>query len=149
MASSCRVRRFDGANDRRAGGLDGRATLLGVLVIDAANVIGSRPTGWWRDRAGAARGFTARVRATVSGGGLEAPVVVVLEGQARAGADEGDEGGVEVVHAAGEGDDTIAAVAEAHPGATVVTADRALAERVRAAGGEVVGPRWLLDRLVD
>jgi hypothetical protein len=25
-----------------------------MLVIDAANVIGSRPTGWWRDRPGAA-----------------------------------------------------------------------------------------------
>jgi hypothetical protein len=31
----------------------------------------------------------------------------------------------------------------------VVTADRGLAERVRAAGGTVVGPRWLLDRLDD
>lgn len=120
-----------------------------VLVIDAANVIGSQPTGWWRDRAGATRTFTARVRATVAAGGLEPPIALVLEGQARVGADEADEGGVEVVHAAGEGDDAIAAVAEAHPGAIVVTADRALAERVRAAGGEVVGPRWLLDRLVD
>jgi hypothetical protein len=25
-----------------------------VLVVDGANVVGSRPTGWWRDRAGAA-----------------------------------------------------------------------------------------------
>jgi hypothetical protein len=25
-----------------------------LLVSDAANVIGSRPTGWWRDRPGAA-----------------------------------------------------------------------------------------------
>lgn len=33
-----------------------------MVVIDAANVIGSRPTGWWRDRAGAAGVFTARVR---------------------------------------------------------------------------------------
>jgi 8-oxo-dGTP diphosphatase len=24
-------------------------------VIDASNVIGSRPDGWWRDRAGATR----------------------------------------------------------------------------------------------
>lgn len=23
------------------------------LVVDAANVVGSRPDGWWRDRAGA------------------------------------------------------------------------------------------------
>jgi hypothetical protein len=26
-----------------------------VLVVDGANVVGSRPDGWWRDRAGAAR----------------------------------------------------------------------------------------------
>jgi len=25
-----------------------------VLVVDVANVMGSRPDGWWRDRAGAA-----------------------------------------------------------------------------------------------
>jgi hypothetical protein len=31
----------------------------------------------------------------------------------------------------------------------VVTADRDLADRVRATGAEVVGPRWLLDRLTD
>ncbi|MEO5900713.1 MAG: hypothetical protein ABIR68_11380 [Ilumatobacteraceae bacterium] len=28
-----------------------------MLIIDAANVIGSRPTGWWCDRPGAARRF--------------------------------------------------------------------------------------------
>ncbi len=57
--------------------------------------------------------------------------------------------GVAVVHAPGEGDDTIAAIAATHHEAVVVTADRGLAERVRAAGGAVVGPTWLLDRLVD
>ena len=57
--------------------------------------------------------------------------------------------GVEVVHAPGEGDDTIAALAEANRGVVVVTADRGLAERVRAVNGKVVGPSWLLDQLVD
>jgi hypothetical protein len=56
-----------------------------MLVIDAANVIGSRPDGWWRDRAGATRAFTERVRATVIAGGLEPPVIIVVEGRARAG----------------------------------------------------------------
>ncbi len=120
-----------------------------MLVIDAANLIGSRPTGWWRDRPGATRQFTEQVRATVTAGLLEPPVTLVLEGRARAGADEGEVDGVEVVHAPGEGDDTIAAIAEAHHGVTVVTADRQLAERVRAASAEVVGPSWLLDRLID
>ena len=120
-----------------------------MLVIDAANVIGSRPTGWWRDRPGAARRFTERVRATVTAGRLDPPVTVVLEGQARAGADEAVVDGVEVVHAPGEGDDTIAAIAEAHREVIVVTADRELAERVRAANAKVVGPSWLLDQLVE
>jgi len=120
-----------------------------MLVIDAANVIGSRPTGWWRDRPGATRAFTERVRATVTAGQLGAPVTIVLEGRARAGADEAVVDGVEVVHAPGEGDDTIAAIAEANRDVVVVTADRELAERVRAANGKVVGPSWLLDQLVD
>ena len=57
--------------------------------------------------------------------------------------------GVEVVHAPGEGDDTITAIAGAHRHVVVVTADRELAERVRAVDAEVVGPSWLLDQLVD
>jgi hypothetical protein len=120
-----------------------------MLVIDAANVIGSRPTGWWRDRPGATRAFTERVRATVTAGRLRPPVTIVLEGRARAGADEADVDGVQVVHAPGEGDDTIAAIAEANLEVVVVTADRELSERVRAANGEVVGPSWLLEQLVD
>ena len=120
-----------------------------MLVIDAANVIGSRPTGWWRDRPGAARTFTERVRATVVAGHLDPPVTVVLEGHAKQGADEGVADGVEVVHAPGEGDDTIATIAQERPGVVVVTADRGLADRIRAADGEVVGPSWLLDRLVE
>jgi hypothetical protein len=120
-----------------------------VLVVDAANVIGSQPTGWWRDRPGAARRFTARVRATVAAGQMDPPVIVVLEGLARTGAAEDDVDGVAVVHAPGEGDDTIAALAASHTAVVVVTADRGLAERVRASAGTVVGPTWLLDRLVD
>jgi hypothetical protein len=48
------------------------------------------------------------VRATVVAGRLEPPVTVVLEGRFRAGAEESDLDGVAVVHAPGEGDDTIA-----------------------------------------
>ena len=76
-------------------------------------------------------------------------MTVVLEGQARSGADEATLDGVEVVHAPGEGDDTIATVAQGQREVIVVTADRGLAERVRAANGEVVGPSWLLERLVE
>jgi hypothetical protein len=119
-----------------------------MLLIDAANVVGSRPNGWWRDRPGAARTFVQRVRDATDAGRLSEPVVIVLEGQARKGATEGESGGVEVVHAQGEGDDTLAALADSGPRpVTLVTADRGLTERARKVGAEVVGPRWLLDRL--
>jgi hypothetical protein len=120
-----------------------------VLVVDAANVVGSRPTGWWRDRAGAARDLVAHVRAATHDGRLDAPVVVVLEGKARDGAPIGVVDGVEVVHAPGSGDDTIVdvVVAASDQAVTVVSADRGLADRVRAHGATVVGPNWLLDRL--
>jgi len=121
-----------------------------TLIVDAANVIGSRPDGWWRDRAGAARRFVDRVQGAVASGALTTPVVVVLEGQARAGAAAGTAGGVDVVHAPRSGDDTIADLATGSAGSiTVVTADRALGDRVRAVGATVVGPTWLLDRLPD
>lgn len=120
-----------------------------VLVIDAANVIGSRPTGWWRDRPAAARVFTERVRASVTAARIGLPVTIVLEGKARSGAAEAVVDGVSVVHALAEGDDTIVAIAEANSDVVVVTADRQLAARARAAHAEVVGPSWLLARLVD
>lgn len=118
-----------------------------MLIVDAANVIGSRPTGWWRDRSGATRRFVEEVRGGVTGGRLEPPVTVVLEGQGRAGAEEAAVAGVEVVHAPGAGDDTIVDLARLHRHVTVVTADRELAERVRAVKADVVGPTWLLDQL--
>ena len=119
-----------------------------LLLIDAANVVGSRPTGWWRDRAGAARDLVERIDAA----GLTERVVVVLEGAARAGVAERADGPVQVVHAAGSGDDTLAAIAGAAEGpVTLVSADRGLADRARRVGAgrnvDVVGPRWLLDRL--
>jgi uncharacterized protein YaiI (UPF0178 family) len=120
-----------------------------VLVVDAANVVGSRPTGWWRDRPGAARDLVARIRAAVRDGRIDAPVVVVLEGKARDGAAPGTADGVEVLHARGEGDDAIvdAVVAVRDQAVTVVTADRGLAARVREHDATVVGPNWLLGRL--
>ena len=119
-----------------------------MLVVDAANVVGSRPTGWWRDRPGATRDLVDRIRTATRAGDLDAPVVVVLEGKARAGATEAVVDGVEVVHAPGEGDDAIVrAVSARDEPVTVVTADRGLSARVRELGATVVGPTWLLDRL--
>ncbi|WP_007518404.1 hypothetical protein [Pseudofrankia saprophytica] len=68
-------------------------------VIDAANVIGARPDGWWRDRPGAAARLHARILRLLaasdwpaaSAGQDEPParVVLVLEGAARAGVEPG------------------------------------------------------------
>jgi hypothetical protein len=119
-----------------------------VLLIDAANVIGSRPTGWWRDRPGLARAFVERVRAAAEEGRLAEPVVVVLEGAARGGVEAGSADGVTVVHAPGSGDDMLIAVtADATSQVTLVSADRALRQRAEALGAGVASPGWLIDLL--
>ena len=119
-----------------------------VLVIDAANVVGATPDGWWKDRAGAAeRLHTRLLTADVPGD----PVILVLEGQAKVGVAAGLDAHVRTVHAPRDGDATIVKVAReaAETGAevTVVTADRALAARIAGVGGRTVAPSWLLDRL--
>lgn len=120
-----------------------------MLLIDAANVIGSRPTGWWRDRAGAARAFVDQIRAAVDSGRVAQPVVVVLEGKAREGVKGGVADGVTVLHAAGSGDDMLIDVASSASDQVVrlVTADRELRRRAQAVGADVVGPGWLLELL--
>ena len=119
-----------------------------VLVVDGANVVGSRPDGWWRDRAGAARRLHDRLATA------DLPcdeVVLVLEGAAKGGHPAGRDRDLRTVHASGSGDDAIVAtvhdeVAAGHT-VSVVTADRGLQLRVAAAGATTWGPTWLLDRL--
>lgn len=119
-----------------------------ALIVDGANVVGSRPTGWWRDRAEAAR----RLHEALSNARLEYDeVVLVLEGAAKQGQPAGSSDGVLTVHAPGVGDDEIVQtvrdrVSEAAD-VVVVTADRALRDRVEATGGSCVGPSWLLGQL--
>jgi len=115
-------------------------------LIDASNVIGSRPDGWWRDRDGAARRLVAAVRA------LGEPAIVVLD----AGPDDllGSEEGVTVVRAARRGrdaaDDEIVRILQESedPGdVRVVTSDATLAARARALGAEVEGAGGFRARL--
>jgi rRNA-processing protein FCF1 len=119
-----------------------------VLLVDAANVIGSRPTGWWRDRAAAARELVERIAQAVASANVVEPVVVVLEGAARKGYRPGEDGGLRVVHAGGSGDDELVRLAaDAGEPVIVGTADRELRRRLEGEGAEVVGPNWLLSRL--
>ncbi|GGQ56612.1 NTP pyrophosphohydrolase [Streptomyces althioticus] len=112
-----------------------------LVIVDAANVVGSVPDGWWRDRRGAAERLRDRLAADRLPG-LPGPVeiVLVVEGAAR-----GVESvpGVRVDPAPGSGDDRmVELVAEAggRP-VLVVTADRELRRRVTELGAEVAGPR--------
>jgi hypothetical protein len=57
------------------------------MVVDGANVVGSRPDGWWRDRAGAAARLHERLVAAAL---PDDEVVLVLEGAARQGLAEDD-----------------------------------------------------------
>ena len=130
-----------------------------ALLVDAANVVGSRPDGWWRDRRGAAERLLERL-GTLARAGVDADpddepaavtrwwpeVVAVLEGQARGASGPHD---VTIVEAPADGDAALVreTAARTSRGRTVwtVTADRALADRIRGAGGTVRSPRWLLD----
>ncbi len=129
-----------------------------TIVVDVANVMGARPDGWWRDRAGAAVRLHAEVAALAASGRAILPgepgppeFVMVLEGAANAAASRINDAAadhVRVVHAPGHGDDTIVAVVRELPGRrVVVTADRELRDRCAAAGAEVRSPGWLLGLL--
>lgn len=171
-----------------------------TIIVDGANVVGSRPDGWWRDRAGAALRLRDQLAPLVTDGITELPtglnslaeapapaavedrlagigngrnagsdrsrrgiagmadgdirmrwmpdVVLVVEGAAKPAAALSDGSPVQVVAAAGSGDDTIAALAVQTTGRRiVVTADRELRQRCLAAGASVAGPGWLLGLL--
>jgi predicted RNA-binding protein with PIN domain len=118
-----------------------------VLIVDGANVVGSRPDGWWRDRAGAAERLHREVAAADLG---YDDIVLVLEGRARRARPAGIDSAVRTVHAEGSGDDAIVDLvrlrSEQGNEVVVVTADRALRDRIAAVGGSSVGPSWLLAR---
>jgi len=119
-----------------------------ILVVDAANVVGSRPDGWWKDRPGAARRLHEQLLVADTSYDL---IVLVLEGAAKGGVKAGRDVHVRTVHARGSGDDAIVEQArqatERGDRVTVVTADRFLQARVQGLGALALGPAWLLDQL--
>lgn len=143
------------------------------LVLDVANIVGSVPDGWWRDRAGATQRLLAWVAGalprTIAPAGVRdwfawvAETVAVVEGAARTIPEVAR---IELVRADRSGDDAVVAVAArladaeraggggADPGAggptrpLVVTADRGLIARLPPGTG-VLGPAtvraWLTE----
>ncbi|MBE8473465.1 PIN domain-containing protein [Streptomyces justiciae] len=112
-----------------------------LVIVDAANVVGSVPDGWWRDRRGAAERLRDRLAAEgVPGRDGPVEIVLVVEGAAR-----GVESvtGVRVESAPGSGDDRMVELVGEAGGrdVLVVTADRELRRRVMELGADVAGPR--------
>ncbi|MEU0068165.1 NTP pyrophosphohydrolase [Streptomyces sp. NPDC006332] len=119
--------------------MDDNAPLL--VIVDAANVVGSVPDGWWRDRRGAAERLRDRLAADgMPGRDGPVEIVLVVEGAAR-GVEPVP--GVRVEAAPGSGDDHMVELVARAAGRAVlvVTADRELRRRVGELGAEVTGPR--------
>lgn len=115
-----------------------------LVIIDAANVVGSVPDGWWRDRFGATERLRDNLAALPSTGvaGLKPPVdvVMVVEGKAR---DVPASDTIRVIPAEGSGDDAIVDLVRTEGPereCVVVTADRGLRSRVTELGASVLGP---------
>lgn len=122
-----------------------------MIVVDAMNVIGSKPDGWWKDRDSA----LARLVDALIAVGFEEWVVVVADGRAAPGLPAGTRGNVELRYAGrsdpdAADDEIIALLAELnrsesdseddHP-VTVVSSDRALIARAEQLGAQCEGAR--------
>ena len=118
-------------------------------VVDAMNVIGTRPDGWWRDRDAAMGRLVDRLERHVAVSGDD--VTVVFERRPR-----GDLRSSLVAlrwatkRSPDAADFEIARFVEAHGAAAtlvVVTSDRWLGDRVSAAGAAVIGAATFRDRI--
>ncbi|GAT73607.1 NTP pyrophosphohydrolase including oxidative damage repair enzyme [Microbacterium sp. HM58-2] len=129
------------------------------VVVDAANVVGSVPDGWWKDRAGAASRLRDRLDGLIvpssgfelGGTAWHPEVALIVEGRARGiGSVPGD---VVIVSAEASGDDALVAEVERRVAAgeivVAVTSDRELQQRAVQAGGAVRSAGWLRELLGD
>ncbi len=134
----------------------GLAVARPVLVVDAANVLGARPDGWWRDRGEATSRLVGRIDSLAEAGlagaelGIEAHavmprVIAVVEGEARGVPSAGR---VEIVEAGRDGDSEVVAqarsLADGGADVTVVTSDRGLRARLPDSV-RMRGAGWLRD----
>jgi predicted RNA-binding protein with PIN domain len=120
------------------------------LVVDGMNVIGTRPTGWWRNRRGAMAGLVAELEAYAAATG-EA-VTVVLDARPF----PIDAGNVDVrfaLPARDAADDAVVEMIDRHPepsSLVVATSDKALVDRARERGAQTMSAgalRRVLDEL--
>lgn len=117
-------------------------------IVDAMNVIGARPDGWWKDRQAARVRLVRQLErwaATTDGRvsvvfehptSIESSAIAIHHAP-KAAPNSADDEIVRMVHAADRSDDI-----------TVVTSDATLAERVRSAGAAVY-PAAAFRNLID
>ena len=126
-------------------------TVQSTVFVDGNNVMGSRPDGWWRDRAKAARRLVAEITPLALGhGGVW---TIVFDGPEPPGMAP-PPGCLTLVHT-GHGrrdgaDDRIVELVHALPDrarSLVYTSDAKLRARVHALGAQVAGARALLNEI--
>ena len=121
------------------------------VFVDGNNVMGSRPDGWWRDRADAARRLVADViPLAIRHGGAW---TIVFDGK-EPPAMPPSPGCLAVIHTGHRrrdgADDRIADLVREHPDRAallVYTSDAKLRNRVKALGAQVMGSGMLLRQL--
>ena len=125
-----------------------------LLVIDGSNVYASRPDGWWKDRADAARRLAARLQTLFIATGERA--ILIFDPLPRGTGTPSSTSHVEIRIAADRGrnaaDDAIVTlVRELGPAQrlTVITSDRRLRERVAALDTPTQSSGTLLRRLEE
>jgi predicted RNA-binding protein with PIN domain len=121
-------------------------------IVDAMNVIGSRPDGWWKDRRRAMDALVDRIERWASAEGQEVTVVFERPLSPPIQSDV-----VEIAHApkaaANSADDEIVRLVQADDRPeriNVVTSDAILADRVRSVGASTCPAssfRNLIDRI--
>lgn len=122
-----------------------------TVFVDGNNVMGSRPDGWWRDRAKAARRLVAEITPLALGHG--AVWTIVFDGQAPPGMPSSPERLTVLYTGNGRrngADDRIVELVRALPHratSLVYTSDAELRDRVHALGAQVAGARALLNEI--